>query len=144
MSTNSRMRQEMLKYCLEIHEDDGKEARSMRPAKGDQQKNNYRTDRLCRQVLETLWLVIAGDGTDNDLSQVRIVSVEPAPDATRLRVIVTADVGDDMETRAHIEAILKLHMPRLRSEVAAAITRKRAPTLVFQWRAMPSGTEEVR
>ena len=74
--------------------------------------------------------VLPGDIADQMLQEVMVESVRPAPDATRLLVVLTtsrpnSDVPEMLRRLEHIR-------PRLRAEVASAITRKRAPELVFQ------------
>lgn len=83
---------------------------------------------FCRQVQRALNLALAdrnvGDGANNLL----VEEVLPAPDCGRLlvHVLIPAglSVGDAM-------VALGREAPRLRSEVASAITRKRAPELCF-------------
>jgi ribosome-binding factor A len=88
---------------------------------------------LCRQVAVTLDEVLAECG-DGVLRGLRVVSVAPFPDASRLLVTLTSiddrpggmiEVGSVLE---HIEHATG----HLRSEIAAAVTRKRAPVLVYQ------------
>ncbi len=78
---------------------------------------------LCRQVEQALRLSLAGD----DLDSLTLVSVEPAPDASRLLVRVVAEAG----TLSRAQEALRRNAPRLRTEVAAAIHRRRAPDLYF-------------
>jgi ribosome-binding factor A len=63
-----------------------------------------------------------------------VVDVEPAPDAARLCAVVEAPRGADVEeVRVRLDRASGL----LRSEVAQAITRKRAPVIAF--RVIPAG-----
>lgn len=55
-------------------------------------------------------------------------SVEPAPDATHLRVVVVAPAARSAQ---EVAARLFTARPFLRAEVAAAVRRKRAPDLAF-------------
>jgi len=83
---------------------------------------------LCRQVREAISEALAALD-DEVLSEVWIAGVEPAPDASRLVVLVEAP-----ETAA--PEVIKERFGRvagyLRSEVAQAISRKRVPTLLFE------------
>ena len=88
---------------------------------------------LCRQVAVTLDEVLAECG-DGVLRGLRVVSVAPFPDASRLLVTLTSiddrpggviGAGSVLE---HIEHAAG----HLRCEIAAAVTRKRAPVLVYQ------------
>jgi ribosome-binding factor A len=87
---------------------------------------------LCHQVAETLEEVLAECG-DAVLQALRVLDVEPAPDASRLLVTVAVDdfpEGDLNPDRVHDH--LARASGHLRSEVATAITRKRAPVLVYR------------
>lgn len=66
----------------------------------------------------------AGD----DISGLFVEDVSPAPDCGRL--LVRVFIPEDRSVSDAIGA-LRRHAPRLRSEVAMAITRKRAPELSF-------------
>ena len=82
--------------------------------------------RLCRRVEEVLSLAIAGCG-DDVLLDVAVRDV--APDGGLGRLLVTVEApGDPVETLA---ALGRAH-GYLRSEVAQAIRRKRAPELLFR------------
>ena len=93
----------------------------------------HRKDRqLCRQVQRILELVFM-ELEDPALAGLALVEVAPAPDATRLRVVVAATTVD-AATRAAAERVL----PRLRAAVALQATRKRVPELALV--LVPSGT----
>lgn len=99
-----------------------------------QAKTDRKLQQLCRQVERALSYVVPGDLGDPALQDLSIASVLPAPDASRLLVCINT-------TRAPSEAPLILERlerarGRLRREVAAAVTRKRAPELVFRLIAM--------
>ena len=88
---------------------------------------------LCRQVAVTLDEVLAECG-DGVLRNLHVVDVTPFPDASRLMVAV-ASVDGKTEREFGPQAMLE-HLQRasghLRCEVAAAVTRKRAPLLVYR------------
>lgn len=94
---------------------------------------------LCHQVAETLEAVLAECG-DSLLQGLRVLDVEPAPDATRLLVTVAVEEGPP-DAKLDINRVHE-HLTRasghLRSEVATAITRKRTPMLVYRL-AAPDG-----
>ncbi|MBU0552623.1 hypothetical protein KKF91_06405 [Myxococcota bacterium] len=77
-----------------------------------------KTLQLCRQVQEGLELALAG-ASNPDLQSFYILAVEPAPDASHLRVVVSGGAPSSLEAAK----------PWLRDEAAAAISRKRAPFL---------------
>jgi ribosome-binding factor A len=87
---------------------------------------------LCRQVADTLDLVLSGDCRDERLQALRVISVVPAPHSSRLLVTVSADLPSGMLDRQEILELLGQQTGRLRAEVAASIHRKRVPALVFQ------------
>ena len=83
---------------------------------------------LCRQVQQQLELALGGDFDDPALTLLWVVDVQPEPGGAALLVTVVAP--DDAELEP-IRASLDAARGRLRSEVAAAITRKRTPHLRF-------------
>ena len=86
-----------------------------------------KTLRLCRQVEEVLALAFAGCG-DEALLGVSVREVAPWPGPGRLLVTVEAPGADPAETLGALDRV----QGRLRSEVASAIRRKRAPELRFK------------
>src|SRR4051812_33369613 len=79
--------------CAEVQNDDGIDPREL--AKGDQRRKPDRKARqLCSQVADTLGDVLAGQGGDDVLRSLHVVSVVPAPDVSRLLVTVSAFPGE--------------------------------------------------
>jgi hypothetical protein len=109
---NSKKRLEAVRreLCAELGPDDGLDPRT-RPGRRDA-RTNIRDLRLCGEVARILSLELDG---------IVVERVEPAPDASRLRVWI----------RAEDLPIVERQRARLRAAVAAAIRRKRAPDLVF-------------
>lgn len=87
-----------------------------------------RARQYCRQVQRALNLALTDRNAGDVLDDVFVEDVSPAPDCGRLlvHVIIPADrpVADAINA-------LRRDTSRLRSEVAVAITRKRAPELSF-------------
>lgn len=83
---------------------------------------------FCRQVQRALNLALADRHADDGLNDLFVEEVTPAPDCGHLLVHVVIPAG-----RSVADALggLRRDAPRLRSEVAMAITRKRAPELSF-------------
>jgi ribosome-binding factor A len=77
------------------------------------------------------------------LRDLRVVAVRPAPDASQLLVVVAAAIAGQPLDADRVLARLAAASGRLRSEVAAAITRRRAPKLLFQFAAGPSMEEQI-
>jgi len=86
---------------------------------------------LCRQVQQSVALTLAGEFADPVLQSLVVDRVVPAPDASRLMVLVY--FGSDAAAVPLVELLRRLEAVsgHLRREVAAAITRRRAPELSF-------------
>ena len=87
---------------------------------------------------------MAGELDDDVLRGLSVVSVVPAPDSSHLLVTVgpmtpgvVADVPRVLE-RLHAAAL------EIRAEVAAAITRKKAPSLTYQVAPVFASVEDAR
>jgi ribosome-binding factor A len=109
--------------CAEVHPDDGSDPRLFFRKEGSSGKPHHKALQLCRQVRDVL---------DGVLDELAVVAVDPAPDSAHLLVTVAARTSDDPPDPASILASLDRGSGWLRSEVAAAITRKRAPILTFR------------
>ena len=130
----------MQSLCGEIHADDSIDPTEFfRPAR-KQAKNHRKAQQLCHQVSETLSLVLSGELGD-ELQDLRIVAVTPAPDSSQLLVLVAPALADSAVDPDAAIARLELVAGSLRSEVAASITRRRAPKLLFQFVAGPAADE---
>ena len=131
MTAKKPSRKEMLPLCGEIQPEDGMDprefARKERPRKGDR-----KVRQLCSQVADTLNQVLSGECGDELLRGLQIVAVDPAPDATQLVVTVRAGLPGEVLDPGEVSTRLVNKMGKLRYEVAAAITRKRAPKLLFR------------
>lgn len=123
--------------CAQTHEDDGKPLR--RRAK-DQDRTSTRRkrakkrDQLCHQIAQSVTMTIPTLELDDPALEGLIVhSVEPAPDAHNLRVILSpaAPVGPDDEPLdlAQLQARLKGLEPAIRASIARDIHRKRTPQI---------------
>lgn len=132
MTLDKRTREEMLAHCLQIHPDDGIDPRELSKPSRHQAKRDRKTDQLCRQVFETLSLVLSGELDDERLHNLQLLSVAPAPDASQLLVLLGCDPQCSIDTMNQLQVRLQAVSGRLRCEVATAITRKRAPKLLLQ------------
>jgi ribosome-binding factor A len=124
--------------CADVGPDDGLDPRELLKQKQGAGRSSARShhDRkakqLGRQVAETLEAVFAGDSRDDVLRGLRVVSVTPAPDSSRLLVTVAPLPPFDGLDPADLLDRLARASGRLRSEVASAITRKHAPVLTYR------------
>jgi ribosome-binding factor A len=125
-------RKRLRSLCAEVHPDDGSDPRVFFRKEGSQAKIRHKARQLSRQVLEVLDSLLADHHGDDVLQDLAVVDVEPAPDAARLLVTVTPRVSDNPPDPSLILASLDRAAGWLRAEVAAAITRKRAPLLVYR------------
>lgn len=93
---------------------------------------------FCRQVQRALNLALADRHADG-LNDLFVEDVSPGPDCGHLlvHVVVPSD-----RLVAEVLSALRADASRLRSEVAAAITRKRAPELSFVPAAPVGGDDE--
>jgi ribosome-binding factor A len=102
----------------------GGESRSLSSDRQAQRK----AQQFCRQVQRALNLALTDRDSADGLNGVFVEDVSPAPDCGRLLVHVIIPGGRPVP---EVISALRRDTPRLRSEVAMAITRKRAPELFF-------------
>jgi ribosome-binding factor A len=139
--------------CADVGEEDGPAptpAARQRASTGRGRQNgpkirqpDHKAWQVCRQVAETLDAVLADCG-DGVLQCLRVASIEPFPDASRLLVTVEFVDGRLQHMADAQRALEHLHRAsgHLRSEVATAVTRRRAPLLVYRL-AEPGTSSEV-
>jgi hypothetical protein len=137
------LKQQVRSLCAEPGEDDGRaphpqrgrRARGRRKSAVKQQvgRIDRKTCQLCRQVAVTLDGVFADCG-DAVLRNLHVAGVAPYPDASRLLVTVSALDGGPGPPGG--PGVVLDHLDRasgrLRCEVAASVTRKRAPVLFYR------------
>jgi hypothetical protein len=118
--------------CAQVHDEDGR-----RPERreGAARPAGRKDLQLCKQVLRALDGHMAAASWAANIG-LRVVSVLPDPDATRLQTLVR---WNGPETATAVMTLLAARRGELRSAAAAAITRKRAPQLTFA----PVPREEV-
>ena len=95
----------------------------------------HKARQLCRQVQRALNLALADGPEAAAIGELFVDDVTPAPDCGHLLVHVVVPPECPI---AEALRVLRLDTPRLRSQVAMAITRKRAPELSFV-PAVPEG-----
>lgn len=116
----------MRRLCGEIREDDGVDPREF--VKRTQKRNGEKRHRqLCAQVRRCLDLVVPEILLRSRVDVCEILSVDPAPDASRLVVVVGVEV-DRLDIARQTLAASK---GALRAQVAQAVHRKKAPDLCF-------------
>ena len=110
-----------------------------------QGRRDHKTAQLCRQVFRAVSLALA-ECADDVLRELVVHDVEPAPDASRVlvRVGFSAAAPPSLAGVADVLGRLGEASGFLRREVTAAITRKRAPELMFTFAAFDAGGEVGR
>ena len=98
----------------------------------------HKTRQLCRQVQRALNLALAERGSDPVLDQLFIEEVSPAPGCGHLLAHFVAPADRSL---AAALAGLNREAPRLRAQVARAISRKQAPELSFVPAYSPGGED---
>lgn len=136
-------RKRLRSLCAEVHPDDGSDPRVFFRKGSSMSNNRHKTRQLCRQVLEVLDSLLADHHTDDVLLDLAVVAVEPAPDAACLLVTVTPRLSGIRPDLSLILSSLDRASGRLRAEVAAAISRKRAPLLVYRVVEIRSGVRSL-
>jgi len=113
--------------CGEVRDDDGVDPR--RFAREERNRKTTSRDRqLCAQVKRCLDLILPEALHGRGIAACEVQSVAPAPDATRMAVVVAVD----LPFLAPARELLPSLKGWLRSEVARDVHRKRAPDLAFE------------
>lgn len=142
MTPNHDPKEHWRDLCADLHEEDGltpAEYEKRKP-RSDRKCSDRTTQRLCAQAGQAIRMALLADCHDSDLQSLDVERVEPWPDAKRLRVhLVAPQSSSTDELAGKVAAVAHL----LRHAVAQAVTRKRAPQLVFAIRvADNSGGDE--
>jgi ribosome-binding factor A len=130
MTSRKPSREELLSSCADVGAEDGTDPRLF-ARKPTNKVANRKALQLCAQVTEALTWAL-GECGDDLLRDLRVAAVVPAPNSAHLLVTLTLAPASGPVT----EDVLREHLQRaagkLRTEVAAAIHRKRAPELMFR------------
>lgn len=94
----------------------------------DRGHRGHKDLQVCRQVFDALSYAMA-ELDDPQLVDLVLESVTPAPNASRVQVNLMP-ARADLDRAAALEALARV-APELRGEIAAELTRKRVPELVF-------------
>jgi ribosome-binding factor A len=131
MAIDKNTRRRLRAHCGQLSEDDAVDPRDFFKPPKLRGGPDRKTLQLCSQVAETLAMVLAGECDDELLQELQVDTVAPAPNASQLAVTLRAPRSLDDAAAAEILRRLDRAAGMLRCEVAAAITRRRAPKLVF-------------
>jgi hypothetical protein len=95
-------------------------------------KGNWKVAQLCKQVERAATGALEGEWTSDALLGAAVASVAPAPDASRLRVLVVLSPAKETTDVERARAALVALTPAFREEVARSVHRKRVPEIVFE------------
>jgi len=102
-----------------------------------QTKPDRKARQLCQQVALTLNAVLGGECGDDVLRGLHVTAVTPAPNTAQLLVTVSPLMADDAAAAETVLAHLQNAAVQIRLAVAAAISRRRTPKLLFRYSARP-------
>ena len=100
----------------------------MKHQEGDGRRH-HKDLQLCRQVFDALTYALA-ELDDPLIAELALASVVPAPSSARV-LVTLVPTRDDIDPDVALDHVRE-HADELREEVAAEVTRKRAPELVFR------------
>jgi len=107
------------------------------PAGSHGRRPDRKTLQLCEQVRHTLEYVLSGECDDDVLRSLYVEKVEPIQGASHLLVTVCSLDRDTPPAPSEVIERLGLFAGKLRSEVAASISRRKAPELHFTFSTEP-------
>ena len=92
-------------------------------------KRHHKDLQLCRQVFDALTYALT-ELDDPLIAELVLASVVPAPSAARV-LVTLVPTRDDIDPDVALDRVREL-ADELREEVAAEVTRRRVPELVFR------------
>lgn len=107
--------------------------------RGPRGKERTKLKQLCRQVERAAWFALREDPGGEALDGACVLSVDPAPDQSRLRVVVAVPGLLDPGALARASRALAGLRASVRREAAALLHRKRVPEVVLEVAPWPEG-----
>lgn len=133
MNSRDRSIRDVRDLCAHIHDDDGVDPKyDRKKERGGDAARDRKTLQLCKQVGLIVASALRGVCRDAMLQALDVASVEPAPNGSRLRVLVSWTGPEPMPARTVILSRLAGAKGLLRAEIAAGTARKRVPELLFE------------
>lgn len=129
----------MSAYRADVDADDGLDPRDFFKPEHRPRGASRKAQQLGAQVAETMQQLFA-ESADAIVQSLQVIEVMSAPDASQLVVLAAPGIGAQCSAEEATAALARVS-GWLRSEVARAITRKRAPRLVF--RVIPAAGSEA-
>jgi hypothetical protein len=111
-------------------------------ARSRPRRAEWKVLQLCRQVERAAAFTLACDCASDVLAGAALATVEPAPDAARLRLVVVLGPGKGLAHLDEAARVLRARAAAFREEAARSIHRKRAPEIVFDVRLGAEGELE--
>jgi ribosome-binding factor A len=135
MNPRKPSRKAMRRLCGHTGPEDGVDPKELARQYRVARPGGRKTSQLCHQIAETIDEVLA-EQPDDVIRDLTVVNVEPAPDESRLLVTVAPNAValpiDPITVIRHLDEAVG----RIRTEVSAAITRRKTPSLEFRY-ALP-------
>ena len=129
MSRRKRKADDLANLAANLGDEDGSDPREFHNKPWNAPKKASRKgQQLCGQVKDALSIALPACA-DGVLQGLVVVGVEPAPHTGRLLVLVSSQADEE---RAKVIQALARANGFLRGEVAATISRRHAPELVFE------------
>jgi ribosome-binding factor A len=122
--------------CADVGPEDGTDPKEFFRRTGSASVKNRKALQLCAQVARALAAALADCG-DEVLRTLEVAAVEPSPNSSRLLVTVRPGPTAAVAEVGSIRDRLARAGGWLRTEVAAAIHRRRTPELMFVARDAP-------
>jgi hypothetical protein len=135
--SNRRMRKRELSPTGEVYPGDEADVSRFFGERERSRKVNWKVLQLCKQVERAATLALEGEWVGDALLGAVVATVEPAPNAARLKVVVVLVPGKGVDEVERARATLAELKATFRSEVARSIHRKRVPEIVFDVRLAP-------
>jgi hypothetical protein len=129
MKPRKPSRRDILFSAADVRPGDGLDPRYDRS--GERPTGKRKTLQLCREAERTLSAVLAGECDDDVLCELVVLSVVPAPNAGRLLVTVARPASVPAPVEEVLQRLLRV-AGRLRSELAAAVSRRKTSELTFR------------
>jgi ribosome-binding factor A len=131
MKFKKRLPGQIRSACNEIQPDDGVDPRTFfrRPSR---KGANRKALQLCSQIAQTLTSVLDWETGDDRLRGLTVQSVEPAPDSSCVLVTLCWQATTDNADAGEVLEGLRRSSGYFRTQIAAAIHRKRVPQLLFR------------
>ncbi len=115
--------------CAQVHEDDVHPA-LLREETRRQSSPSRKDLQVCGVVRRVFERVMHAESVRRRTGVLVVMSVDPEPTATRLRVVIAPEEPANPERHLALNAHVRAALPVVRDELAATLARKRLPQLI--------------